>query len=153
MVQAPASPCGGDARALDFWVGTWDVQNAAGVGGIKSVIEPVADGCGILERYTGRPGPNGNRYIGAGLHAFDAQTGKWRQLWSDTRPAITEMLGTVVNGTVVYEWNVTESGKPVPKRYTLSPFEGGVRQLGERSDDGGKTWTAEFDLRYKKSSR
>ena len=26
----------------------------------------------------------------------------------------------------------------------------GVRQHGERSNDGGKTWVTEFDLRYKR---
>jgi hypothetical protein len=59
------------------------------------------------------------------------------------------MEGRTTERSVIYEWTIEESpGKRVPKRYTLSPFEGGVRQLGERSDDNGKSWNVEFDLRY-----
>lgn len=156
MAPAPTTTsCGaGSARSLDFWVGRWDVFNAKGQVTAQSVIETVAEGCGILERYTGRPGPRGNRYIGAGLHVFDTGVGKWRQLYSDTQPAITEMQGRVTDAGVVYEWEVKEGqGKLVPKRYTLSRADEGVRQHGERSDDQGKTWTTEFDLRYRKASQ
>ena len=148
-----ASCASAPARSLDFWVGTWDVTNPAGALVAESVVESIAAGCAVLEKYTGRPRPNGARYIGAGLHVFDHTTGKWRQLFSDVRPAITQMDGRIAEGSVVYEWTVEESpGKPTPKRYTLSPFQGGVRQLGERSDDGGKTWSTEFDLRYRLKS-
>jgi hypothetical protein len=141
------------ARALDFWIGRWDVQNAAGRRTASSEIEMVADGCGILERYTGVAGPAGNQYIGAGLHVFDATAHGWRQLWSDNRPGVTLMNGKQTGAGVVYEWDVVDSqGKRAQKRYMLSSLGTGstrrVRQLGEGSDDGGKTWAVEFDLRY-----
>jgi hypothetical protein len=154
----PASPPGArcqsaSLRALDFWIGRWDVKNPAGQRTAGSEIEVVADGCGILERYMGVAGPAGNKYIGTGLHVFDATVNGWRQLWSDNRPGVTVMNGRQTDAGVVYEWEVVDpQGKRVPKRYTLSRADAGtvrgVRQLGERSDDGGKTWTVEFDLRY-----
>jgi catechol 2,3-dioxygenase-like lactoylglutathione lyase family enzyme len=144
---ACADPAG---RALDFWIGDWEVRNARGQLAATSVIEPVAGGCGVVERYRGEPGPAGNRYVGAGLHAFDPATTSWSQLWIDTRPAVTEMRGRSSGGGVTYEWIVTtEQGRPVRKRYLLSKVDDGVRQLGERSDDDGATWTVEFDLRYR----
>jgi hypothetical protein len=153
LAQTPSPSCT-DAthQSLDFWVGRWEVRNAAGQVAAASVVEKVADGCGILERYTGATGPRGNRYIGSGLHVFDTATGTWRQLWSDNRPALTVMTGAIAGSNVVYEWDVVDAkGTHVPKRYTLSRIDDGVRQLGERSDDGGKTWIAEFDLRYRRS--
>ena len=37
----------------------------------------------------------------------------------------------------------------VPGGYGVNAkLEDGVRQLGERSDDNGTTWTVEFELRY-----
>jgi catechol 2,3-dioxygenase-like lactoylglutathione lyase family enzyme len=137
------------ARALDFWIGEWEVRNAKGQLAATSVIEPVAGGCGVVERYRGEAGPAGNRYIGAGLHAFDPATTSWSQLWIDTRPAITEMRGRSSGSGVIYEWVVTTAqGRPARKRYLLSKVDDGVRQLGERSDDDGATWAVEFDLRY-----
>lgn len=155
---SPGARCqAASTRALDFWIGRWEVQNPAGERRAVSEIEMVADGCGILERYTGVPGPAGNQYIGTGLHVFDATANGWRQLWSDNRPGVTVMNGRETAAGVVYEWEVVEAqGKRVPKRYTLSSVKGavrGVRQLGERSDDGGKTWTTEFDLRYVPAAR
>jgi hypothetical protein len=63
------------------------------------------------------------------------------------------MRGRQTGGGILYEWEITDpQGKRVLKRYTLSSTGSGggrtVKQLGERSDDGGKTWTVEFDLRY-----
>lgn len=152
----PATPPSCDlaaARALDFWIGEWDVRNAKGQLAARSVIEPLADGCGVLERYTGEPNAGGRRYVGAGVHAFDAATRTWKQLWTDTRPGVTEMRGQASDGAVTYEWTVTSpAGRQAKMRYVLSRIEGGVRQLGERSDDAGTTWTVEFDLRYRSRS-
>jgi catechol 2,3-dioxygenase-like lactoylglutathione lyase family enzyme len=137
------------ARALDFWIGEWEVRNQKGQVTAKSLIEPLADGCGVLERYRGEAGPAGARYVGAGLHAFDAATGVWRQLWVDNRPAVTDLRGSARGGVVTYEWQVVgQAGRTQQKRYILSKTGELVQQLGERSDDGGVTWTVEFDLRY-----
>ncbi len=148
---APPLACDvADARALDFWLGTWEVRNAKGQMAARSVIEPLADGCGVLERYTGEPNPSGVRYAGAGVHAFDRESRTWKQLWTDTRGGVTEMRGRSSNGAVTYEWTITNAtGRPTLKRYRLSRIDGGVRQLGERSDDAGTTWTVEFDLQYR----
>ncbi len=146
---APQKPCG-DApyHALDFWIGTWNVKDVSGQPAGESVVEAVSDGCGLIERWTGTPGPAGNRFIGTGLHFYDPATNVWRQIFTDNRPAITEMKGTAGGTGFVYTWDVvTPKGQKLAKRYTLSKTTEGVRQLGERSADGA-TWTIEFDLRY-----
>ena len=63
------------------------------------------------------------------------------------------MTGHASNASVLNEWIVPDpQGRPVPKRYTLTREGTGVRQLGELSDDGGKTWTTEFDLRCRRAA-
>jgi hypothetical protein len=147
---AIAAPCDRvEMRSLDFWLGRWEVRNAAGRTVAKSSIESLAEGCGVLERYDGEPQTSGQRYIGSGLHTYDITIGRWRQLWTDTRPGTTEMQGRIVDGAVVYEWSITDpKGQRVEKRYTLSRIADGVRQHGERLDTG--RWITEFDLRYLK---
>lgn len=147
---AIASPCERvEMRGLDFWIGRWEVRNAAGKTVARSVIESIAEGCGVLERYQGEPPPSGQRYVGLGLHTYDAAIGRWRQLWTDTRPATTEMQGRIVDDAIIYEWSITDpQGQPVAKRYTLSQIGDGVRQFGERLSNG--KWLTEFDLRYRR---
>jgi hypothetical protein len=65
---------------------------------------------------------------------------------------LTIMDGDAHGDGIVYTWEVTDpKGSRIPKRYTVAAGPQGVRQHGERSDDGGKTWVTEFDLRYKKA--
>jgi len=151
ITQPPAASCReARYRTLDFWLGEWDVTNPAGQPAGTSVIEIVADGCGVIERFTGP----GRKYVGTGLHVFDTTTGRWRQFFADNRPVLTIMDGIVHGDGIVYTWEVTDpKGSRIPKRYTVTPGPQGVRQHGERSDDGGKTWVTEFDLRYKKAAR
>jgi hypothetical protein len=45
----------------------------------------------------------------------------------------------------------TADGKKAPRRMTFTPREDGtVRQLIEKSSDGGRTWTVDFDGVYTK---
>ena len=149
--QQPSTSCrDAQYRALDFWVGEWSVTNAKGQPAGRSVIEIVSDGCAIIERFAGP----GQKYVGTGLHYFDAATRKWLQYFADNRPMLTIMQGDVLANGIVYTWEVVDpKGLRVPKRYSVTAEADGVRQHGERSDDGGKTWVTEFDLRYKKAAR
>jgi hypothetical protein len=150
--QTPRAP-GCEApefRHLAYWIGAWDVRTKQDEQAGASVIEWSADGCSILERWTSVPGMP--RFAGTGLHFYDPATKTYRQIWSDTRPAIVDMRGTPLNDGFRYDWKVTSpQGQLLDKRYTLTQTDGGgVRQLGERSADGGKTWTVEYEYRYRR---
>ena len=146
--QSPTSCRGTEYRALDFWVGEWEVNNAKGQPAGKSTIEIVSDGCGIVERFAGP----GGKYVGTGLHYFDRATRKWQQYFADNRPMLTIMQGETIANGIRYTWEVVDArGVTIPKRYDVTREADGVRQHGERSDDGGKTWVTEFDLRYRRS--
>lgn len=149
--RRPASSCrAAEYRSLDFWVGRWDVTNAKGQPAGTSTIEVVSDGCAIVERFAGP----GRKYVGTGLHYFDTATRKWLQYFADNRPMLTTMQGETIATGILYTWEIVDpKGARIPKRYAVTAEADGVRQHGERSDDGGKTWVTEFDLRYKKAAR
>ena len=158
--RQPAAACAGPSfHELDFWLGQWTVRTRTGQPGGTSDVRSVSGGCALLEQYAG-PGT----YRGSGVHVFSAADRTWHQFWTDNRPAIVnDMRGRKGPTGFVYTWDVmmTPQGHPatpgdpaavkVPKRYTLSVLEGGnVRQLGERTMDGGRTWITEFDYIYTK---
>jgi hypothetical protein len=145
--QPPASCRGTEYRALDFWAGEWEVTNAKGQPAGTSTVEIASDGCAVIERFAGP----GRKYVGTGLHYFDTATRKWLQYFADNRPVLTIMQGETIATGIRYAWDIVDpKGVRTPKRYDVTAEADGVRQHGERSNDGGKTWVTEFDLRYKR---
>jgi hypothetical protein len=46
---------------------------------------------------------------------------------------------------------MSRQGAPVLLRMTFTPIDANtVRQFGENSNDGGKTWTTAYDLTYRR---
>ncbi len=148
-----ARACSADVRrGLDFWIGSWTVATPDGKPAGTNVITAITDGCGLLERWES-PAADGATFRGTGLHVYDPIRGTWKQLWTDTSGRAQEMEGEVKDGIATYGWNIASaSGASALGRYTVSQMSGGkVRQLGERSTDGGKTWRTTFDYHYAKT--
>lgn len=129
-------------RQFDFWIGAWDVFTADGKKAGESRIEPIADGCALLEHWTG----NGN-VTGKSLNIYTADDGRWHQTWVDNSGSLLVIAGGFVDGKMVMTSDPALPG--AGQRITWTPNEGGsVRQLWESSTDSGKTWTVQFDGRY-----
>jgi len=150
-VNANAHPCAADARfhAFDFWIGEWDVQ-PTGVArgpigaGATSIIEAQLDGCVIQENWM----PIGGVGSGKSFNIFNTATRQWEQYYVDTRGSITHYKGTFQpDGSLLYEGDqFGTSGKLRMTFFNQGPNQ--VRQLGQISTDGGKTWSPSFDLTY-----
>ena len=78
-VQANAAPppCAqGPYRDFDFWVGEWDVKDAAGKPAGVNAITNEQGGCVIVERWKGAQGGTGQS-----LNYYDPAAKTWKQLW------------------------------------------------------------------------
>jgi hypothetical protein len=144
-----ASPCRSspEYRALDFWIGDWEVETAQGKSAGKSRIELLLDQCIVFENWTGD-----NGYEGKSFNLFDRSTGTWAQTWVDNVGQITRFDGEARDGNLYYRTEVKDGeGRPALRRMTFFPQgPDRVRQLGERSLDGGSTWSVDYDLIYKR---
>jgi hypothetical protein len=145
-------PCEGDpkSRALDFWVGDWDVKPAGAPAGRKpaqSRIERVEDGCVIAEHYTSPLG-----YSGRSINAYDAVTKRWQQTYMDNQGGVHNYFGEARDGNLYYAADgIYVPGQPKLVKMKMTFFNQGqdqLRQLGEQSTDEGKTWTTSYDLTY-----
>ena len=142
-----------NAKALDFWVGDWNViavANARKEG--DSRIERVLDGCAIIENWHGVDANDD----GKSLFTFDARSQLWDQVWvtQDTsRPGGLKnkhMIGAYGDGGVRFQGTISvRPGTVVLDRTTLTPLKDGrVRQTIEWSKDGGTSWVVGFDAYY-----
>lgn len=151
----PPYRCDGAAhRAFDFWLGRWDayITGSDTLAG-RSQIEAVDAGCVITEQWTSVAGP---AFSGRSLNAFDATTGKWVQVWMDSGGEITRYEGGPVQGGMVLtapdEAKPGRPGKAHLRMTFHANADGTVRQLGERSTDGGNVWATAYDFTYRKAN-
>ena len=148
--KPPANACTQPERAqFDFWVGRWDVY-PTGTSKLvaHSLIEKLYNGCAVRENWMPLGGTGGGS-----LSAWNPRDGKWHQTWIDSSGATVLFTGGLVSDTMAIdgEWpNFLGPGKDalVRMRYRRNP-DGSVRQWGEVTQDGGKSWSPSFDFTYK----
>jgi hypothetical protein len=132
-------------RQLDFWVGEWEVRDAAGQKIGASRVEKLLGDCVIFESWTDARGRAGRSF-----NLWDASEKQWRQVWVDDFGSMREYRGAFEGGAMRYRASgKTRDGKAQEIKMTFTPEAGGrVRQRIETSLDGGKTWAAGFDGLY-----
>jgi hypothetical protein len=154
-----AQPCREQAmgRALDFWVGDWNVVNMDGSRAGENRIERILDGCAVIEHWHGIDAGDD----GMSLFSYDAARHLWEQVWvtQDTsRPGglkHQKLAGVLYANALRFEGQIVlGDGKIILGRTTLTPWrDGRVRQTIEDSKDGGRTWKTAFDAYYNRKGR
>ena len=137
-------------RALDFWVGEWDVYIDNRLVG-QNLIEKTLDGCAIFEHWRASDGGEGKSLFFVDYDGHWAQI--WVSQWAMTPGGVKEkvMVDDPPDGSVRFQGVVRhpEAGAWLD-RTTLTPAEdGSVRQLIEISRDNGSTWSPTFDAIYR----
>lgn len=149
---AASHPCAMDTlyRSFDFWIGDWDVFDLNGQKAGESRIELILDSCIILENWTGA----GGNYTGKSFNTYNSYTRQWQQTWVDNSGGTTEFLnGRAEKGKIIFYADAVSdnTGKNFKRRLTFIKIDNNkVRQLGERSDDDGISYTTEYDLEYRR---
>ncbi|MGH9532394.1 MAG: tetratricopeptide repeat protein [Terriglobales bacterium] len=147
-VDKNANPCrdAAESRQFDFWIGDWDVTTAQGQPAGTSSIQLILGSCVIFENWTSI----GNGYAGKSLNIYNVPRKKWQQYWVDSAGAVTFFEGGWEGSSLrLTGENAPRSGLLSLNRMTFTPLSPDkVRQHGEGSDDGGKTWTTRYDLIY-----
>lgn len=87
---APPAPCASPAhRALDFWIGSWDVTWEGGGG--TNVVASRLGGCMIEEAFRGDASVGG--LAGFSASSYDADAGLWCQTWIDDQGGSFDFVG------------------------------------------------------------
>jgi hypothetical protein len=152
IAQRPCSQP--EYRQFDFWIGDWKAFGPKGDKAGDSKISLILDSCVILEEWISTNPQQGLTFSGKSFNSYNAATKQWQQTWTDNTGNTTEFLRAKgSNGKIVfYADKVTSAnGKIYMRKLSFTKLsEDKVRQLGERSDDGGTIWTVEYDLEYRR---
>lgn len=152
---AQARPCSDSIyRQFDFWIGEWEVFGTNNKKAGDSKITVILDSCIILEEWSSATVAKGLRYAGKSYNTYNAAQKRWQQYWVDNAGGVTEYFyGHYETGKMIVETaneKQPDGSLKIQKMtfYNLGPAK--VRQHGESSTDGGKTWKTDFDLEYRR---
>ena len=144
------TPCAGVAerRRLDFWTGGWDVTTAGGSPAGTSSVQIVSGGwCapGELDQHARREGTQPHdvqpRRRPVGVRHGDRPG---RQPDRVSREHVARRQHRAASELR----RVGEHARDRAAAYLLPVDSATVRQLGERSTDGGRTWSTTYDFLY-----
>ncbi len=139
--RLPATvPCTApEHRQLDFWLGRWGVVPTGSGPGTRqatSTITGEAGGCAVFELFQDL------NVRGQSISLYDPATARWYQTFVDNT-GVRLVLGGGSSGGVMILAEADNAS-----RISWSVVAANVRQLGETSDDGGASWSPQFDLTY-----
>ena len=146
-MRAVLRPCltRAESRRFDFWVGEWDVKSAQGQPAGQSSVQRLLEGCALYENWTDLQGGGGKS-----LNSYNTDVKQWQQFWTDQYGRVTEYRESEwMDGSLRFTAKQIMPQGPALLHMTFTPVNPDlVRQFGEMSVDGGKTWTPTFDLYY-----
>lgn len=113
--SAAPPPCSGrEHRQLDFWVGDWELEFDLPNGQVGRAANRITrdefGDCAIVEHFVQPAGGRaGGGYVGGSVSMYDAQLGRWRQMWVDNGGSPFVLVGGPVAGQDhVFEMVTTE---------------------------------------------
>lgn len=134
-------------------MGRWGVYVGDTLVGTNRIAK-VLQGCALIEEWQDARGARGQS-----LFYVEPALRQWKQVWvTETARRVggvkeKHLIASLPSGGVRFQGEVRQpDGRIVLDRTTLVPLAGGgVRQLIEVSSDGGSSWRATFDARYRRA--
>jgi hypothetical protein len=139
-----------ESRMFDFWVGDWDVVNTQGQKAGSSSVQLLLEGCALYENWVDGQGGGGKS-----LNSYNVDTKQWQQFWTDQYGRVTEYRESEwIDGSLRFTAHQIMPQGPALIHMTFTSVNPDlVRQFGESSTDGGKTWAPSFDLYYHRKKK
>lgn len=135
-----------EARRFDFMIGTWNgVEyrirggDTTAIGRREYTIEPVHDGCGLLERVQVWEGDE-QTLRAVLLRSLDRRTSEWVLTRLDDGPTQRRYESTLVDGVVYFGSSYPESDTVVYLRLAWQPRGAGFRQTIHESRGDARSW-------------
>jgi len=146
--RAPPQNCtAAEHRQLDFWLGHWNVFQTGTQTMVGAAhVEQIYNGCAIRE--TWRPFDMNE---GGSVSSYDRVAGVWRQNWVDSTAERIDYAGRLDNGRMVLIAQRPARSGEAQRQTRVTQWRDGetVRQVGEMSVDGGRSWAPSYDYTYR----
>jgi len=129
---------------FNFWLGEWDVSWGKDGKGTNRVLRIMDDK--IIQENFSAP-----ELMGMSVSAYDPERMLWCQTWVDNSGSYLDFFGKFENGKMILSRDAIVRGEACKQRmvwYNIQVDE--FDWNWERSDDGGKTWYVQWQIKYKR---
>ncbi len=161
----PAAAAHEAARDFDFLVGSWRVRHRRLKKRLANNNEwEEFDGTCTMQKLLGGRGNvddnvielPGGAYRGVGLRAYNSETGTWAIWWLDERyphKIDIPVIGGFKDGVGVFLSDDTHNNQPIKVRFRWSNIREDSCEWDQAfSPDSGKTWEANWFMRFTRSA-
>jgi hypothetical protein len=150
---APLHGCDSpESRQFDFWVGDWELSYKGPDGKVaasRNRITRILDGCVLLEQFAGAPG---TKLDGHSVSTYDRNTKQWKQAWVDNTGSYLDFTGGFADAKMVLSRDAERQGKRFKQRMVWQDIRAdSFKWLWQRSDDGGSTWSTQWEIDYRRA--
>ena len=127
---------------FDFWLGEWDVTWGEDGKG-KNHILRIMDDKIIQENFSA---PD---LIGMSVSSYDAERKLWCQTWVDNSGSYLDFTGGFDNEKMILSRDAIVRGQACKQRMVWFNIDANQFDWNwERSDDGGQSWRALWEIKY-----
>jgi hypothetical protein len=134
-------------KQFDFWLGEWECTWGEENKGANRV-ERILDGKVIQENFDGGASMN---LKGISHSVWDPERQLWCQTWVDNNGSYLDFTGGFNDGRMVLSRDAIVHGEACKQQmvwYNITDNE--FDWNWERSDDGGKTWKVNWQIKYQR---
>ena len=129
---------------FDFWLGEWDVTWGKDGKG-KNHILRIMDDKIIQENFSA---PD---LIGMSVSSYDAERKLWCQTWVDNNGSYLDFTGRFENEKMILSRDAIVRGQACKQRMVWFNIDANQFDWNwERSDDGGQSWRALWEIKYRR---
>lgn len=140
---------------FDFWIGEWELSwtdNQGNRGAGTNLIEKTLDDVVIQENFEATEGSL-EGYKGKSVSVYNPQRQSWYQTWVDNQGGYIDLKGLTDDDKRIFqtEERPGPQGGTIINRMVFYDIEkNSFTWDWESSNDGGETWTVNWQIHYKR---
>jgi len=143
-----------DKTWFDFWVGKWDVswtESDGKIGRGTNTITKTLDNAVIQENFKVEEGTS-KGYLGTSISVYNPQKKTWHQGYADNQGSYFNLIGERQGDKRIFKTEmITKGEKQIYQRMVFYDItENTMVWDWESTQDGGKTWTLNWRINYKR---
>lgn len=145
-----------DGSEFDFWVGKWDLsweyRDGTQGEGTNHMVKTLNDKV-IHENFEATDDGLYQGFKGTSISVFNPNSKTWHQAWADNQGGYFNFIGEVGQGKRIFKTNPTviDGSEIIQRMRFYNIEENSFTWDWERSADGGKTWSLQWRINYRRA--